>query len=81
MHAGVNFATELSFTGIVSKIWCDPLLKTDNVRFKTVPLKALSDQLWIRYQCFVSDIFICGFFAKVNYALVAYKNGIRIKTF
>ena len=28
------------------------LVSSDNVRFTTVPLKALSDQVWIRFQCF-----------------------------
>ena len=38
--------------GTVRVISSDPPCKDDNVRFATVPLKALSDQVWIRHQCF-----------------------------
>ena len=50
--------------------------KDDNAWFTTVPLKALSDQVWIRYQCFCfveSFIFICGFPTQVTCTFLAYK--------
>ena len=37
--------------GTVSVITSDPSCKDGNFRFATVPLKALSDQVWIIYQC------------------------------
>ena len=36
----------------VSVISCDPPCKSGNSRFTTVPLKSLSDQVWIRSECF-----------------------------
>ena len=58
--------------GTVSVISSDPLGKDNNARFTTVPLKALSDQVWIGYPCFCFYklfIFICGFSVKVTWAL------------
>jgi len=55
------------FKGTGSVISSDPSCKDDNSRFTTVPLKALSEQAWIRYQCFCFSklfIFTCGFSAK-----------------
>jgi len=48
--------------------------------FTTVPLKALSDQVWSRYQyfCFFKLFnLICGFFAKVTWAFLVYKKQWR----
>ena len=36
----------------VSIDFSDPTCKDDNSWFTRVPLKALSDQVWIKYQCF-----------------------------
>ena len=48
---------ENSLKGTVSVISSDPLCKDANVWFTTVPLKALSDQVWNIYQCFVPVYF------------------------
>ena len=37
--------------GSVNVISSDPPSKVENAQFSTVPLKALSDQISIRYQC------------------------------
>jgi len=37
--------------GIVNVISSDPPSQDANARFTTIPLKALSDQVWNRYQC------------------------------
>ena len=37
--------------GTVNVISSDPPSKDENAQFSTVPLKALSDQISIRYQC------------------------------
>ena len=37
--------------GTVSIISSDSYCRDVNAGFRTVPLKALSDQVWIRYQC------------------------------
>ena len=47
----------------------DPPCKDGNARFTTVPLKALSDQVWTFLKLF---ILICGFSAKVTCTLFAY---------
>ena len=55
----------------VRVISSDPQCKDDNARFTTVPLEAFSDQVFIRYLCFVSlkvIIFIFGFYVKVTCA-------------
>ena len=54
--------------------------KNDNVRFTTVPLQALSDQVSIRCQCFCFFklfIFIYGFSAKETCAFLAYEKQWR----
>ena len=45
------FNNHYMFKGIVSVISSDPPCKDDNARFTTVPLKAVSDQILIRYEC------------------------------
>ena len=48
------------------KVSSESLWKDGDDRFTTVPLKALSNQVWIRYQCFCLFklfVFICGFYA------------------
>ena len=55
----------------VSVMSCNPPCNDGNARFTTVPWKALSIQVWIRYQCFClfkQFIFSCGFSAKVKIA-------------
>ena len=62
--------------GTVSAISSDPQCKVGDAWFTTVPLKALSDQVWIRYSCFCFFelfIFICGLSAKVTYAFLVNK--------
>ena len=51
-----------------------------DARFTTVPLKSLSDQVWIIYQCFCLlklFIVICGFSAKVTCAFLVYEKQWR----
>ena len=45
------FNNHYMFKGIVSVISSDPPCKDDNAWFTTVPLKAVSDQILIRYEC------------------------------
>ena len=62
--------------GTVSAISSDPQCKVGDAWFTMVPLKALSDQVWIRYSCFCFFelfIFICGFSAKVTCAFLVNK--------
>ena len=59
--------------GTVLLISGDPLCKDGNARFTTVPSKALSDQVWIRYQCFCFFnlfIVICGFLWLAHFLLI-----------
>ena len=37
------------FKGTVIAMLSDPSCKDDNARFTTVPLKAMSEPVWIRY--------------------------------
>ena len=64
--------------GTASLISSDPPCKDDNARFTTVPLKALSDQVYrIRYQCLKFQkliIFNCGFSSKVTCAFLLQEN-------
>ena len=55
---------------------------TCNTRFTAVPLKALSDQVFIRYPCFCFFkllIFNCGFSSKLICAFLAYKKPWRLE--
>ena len=59
--------------GIVSTISSDLSAK---MAITTVPFKALSDQVWIRYLCFCFFkvfFFICGFSSNVTCAFLAYR--------
>ena len=53
-----------NFTGTVSVISSNPCCKDGNVRFTTVSLKALSNQVWIRNRCYF--FFNCGFSTEVT---------------
>ena len=61
------------FKNIDNVVLTDSSYKDDNARFTTVPLKALADQLWIRYQCLSFRkliIFNCRFYTKVTCAFL-----------
>ena len=51
-------------------IFSVPTWKDCNARFTTFPIKALSDQVQIRYPC-------CGVFAKTTCKFLAYKKLCR----
>ena len=70
----IGFIPISSLKGTVSVTSSGHPCKIGNVRFTTVSLKALSDQVWKRYHCFYffkSVHFICGFSGKVTCALFA----------
>ena len=46
-----SFCYLYTLKATVRVISCNPPCKDTNVWFSTVPLKALSDQAWIRYTC------------------------------
>ena len=48
-----------------------PQCKNDNARVTTVPLKALSDQVWIRYSLYCLFLFV--FFVNVTCAFLTFK--------
>ena len=50
---GVNVVFVLPFKGTVRVISNDSLCKDGSVRFTTVLIKSLSDQVWIRYHCLI----------------------------
>ena len=45
--------TLVGLKGTLSVILNNPQCKNDNTRFTTLPLKTLSDNVWIRYQYFL----------------------------
>ena len=62
------FKFNIKIKRTVSVISSDPSCTDGNARFTTVPFKALSDQVWIRYQCLQFRKLIilnCGFFYKL----------------
>ena len=64
---GFQILSTVPFKETVSVISSDPSCKDGNARFTTIPLKPLSDQVFVRYQCFgffKLFIFICGFSAR-----------------
>ena len=72
-HKQLPWLKTTNFKGTVSVISCDPSCKDDNFWFTMVPFKAMSDQVWIRYQCFCflkRSIFMYGFSAKVTCPLL-----------
>ena len=76
-----HLSNERLVKGTVSVILSDPPCKDANARFTTVPLKALSDQVWIRYSCFflffLHLIFTSSFSVKVTGAFLALKKRRR----
>ena len=64
--------------GTVSLISNHPSYKVGNARFTTVTLKALSDQLWIRWNSHSLINFNLGFRTKVTCAILYCNQRIRI---
>ena len=59
---GISTLTTQNIKGTVNVILNDPQCKDGNVWFTTVALKAWSDKVWIRYQCFcLSQLFFFSF--------------------
>jgi len=80
-----DFHNNLLVKGTGSLISSDPPCKNGNTRFTTVPLKALSDQVWKRYSFFCIFklfIFIWCFSEKVTCTFLVYKKQFtEINTF
>ena len=60
---------------LVNLMLSDPSLKKYHVRFTTVPMKALSDQIGIRF--FLTDYFFCGCVIKITYPIFLLQNKWR----
>ena len=78
-----NRAINIRRKGTASVILSDPPCKDDNVRFKRITLKALSDQVWTRYQCLCFwklILFTCGFSQESIYELSNHKTFKTRKT-